>query len=74
MPDVEREIHPSHAPEPEDGPRLYPGGRTCRRCMFFVAMEGAFPRVTDTGAKPCRPFVPPQPPAPTGIAGKAVPL
>jgi hypothetical protein len=51
----EREIHPSHNPEPEDGPRLYKGGRACRRCCRFVAFDGTVYRVTESGAAPCRP-------------------
>lgn len=51
---VDPEVHPSHDPEP-DGERLYPGGQACRRCCRFVAYEGAFYRVTKTGAEPCHP-------------------
>lgn len=53
----ERVIHDSHDPEPADGPPIYPGSRTCRRCCRFVAFgEGDSPeRVTEQGAAPCDP-------------------
>lgn len=54
---TEREIHPTHDPEP-DGQRIYSaggGGRACRRCCKFVSFEGATYRITESGAAPCTP-------------------
>lgn len=48
----DRDIHDTHQPEP-DGERRYAGGRTCLKCLMFVAFEGAAYVVSDAGAQPC---------------------